>query len=377
MTPEEENLLLHRIAFSQVAQMRPSLAEQILERCADEQTFFALGEAELASLLGFRNRIVERAYRDGLLEKARSEMLFLRSNAVTPLYFTDPAYPRRLLQADDAPLMLYATGRADLNARHVVGVVGTRSATRYGAEFVDALVGELAERLDGLLVVSGLALGCDGAAHRAALKASVPTAGVVAHGLDTLYPPENRPLATQMVRSGGSVLTEYLHGSRPFRGNFLARNRIIAGMCDCLVVAESGSKGGALYTAYLAMGYNRDVFALPGRISDPYSRGTNDLIRRHRAALLTCASDLMEAMNWEGRPAREGAQQPLFAALTAEQQQVVDYLRHNGDCQLNRISLDTGLPIARLSSLMIELDFAGAVTLLPGARYRLKIDNRE
>ena len=268
------NGLIYKTAFSLARGMHPKVADELLSRVGSEEEFFKLPESTLIRFTGRKLQILSDAYRAEILEKAKTEEQFCLENHIRRLYYTDPDYPQRMLECDDAPIMLYALGETDLNARHIVSIVGTRNATAYGVNFINRLVEDLTRRLDNIVIVSGLAMGCDITAHKRALDEGIPTIGVVAHGLDTLYPSEHRRYAARMVHEGGTILTDYPHGTRPHRGNFLARNRIVAGISDAIVVAESGApRGGALHTARLGQLYNRDVFALPGRTSDIYSAG--------------------------------------------------------------------------------------------------------
>lgn len=364
--------LKYRIAFSRIKGITIQAARNILDRVGSEEKFFTIPYREMARLTGLTERHFTEGMRSQLLAEAEEQMRFAGDHKVRTVYFTDDEYPRRLLECDDAPLLLYASGPADLNARHVVGIVGTRNATHYGVNFINTLVDDLAKRLDSLLIVSGLALGCDVTAHRRAIADGVPTVGVVAHGLDTIYPHENRNDAAKMAQGAGAVLTDYPTGTRPFRGNFLARNRIVAGMVDCLVVVESqAAHGGALHTARLAREYDREVFALPGRAGDLYSGGCNKLIRTNVAQLLTSADDLIEAMRWTAKAPAEGEQKQLFPDLSPEEQLVVDHLRQTGDGQINALTAALGIPVGRLMGLMMQLEMAGLVMTLPGSRYRL------
>lgn len=363
--------LIYRIAFSRVKGMTLEAGRHFLELLGSEEAFFTADIREVERLTGLSARCFDGGVREELLREARKEAGFVSDHGIRPVYFLDDAYPRRLAECEDAPLMLYAKGEADMNACHVVGIVGTRNATRYGVEFINRLVDDLAVKLDSLLIVSGLALGCDIAAHRRAIAAGVPTAGVLAHGLDMIYPAENRNDAVKMARGAGIVLTDYPSDTRPFRGNFLARNRIVAGMSDCLVVAESAADhGGALHTARLAREYDREVFALPGRTSDHYSGGCNKLIRKQVAMLCTCADDIIEAMGWSCR-AQEGEQTQLFRELSADEESVIGYLRENGEGQINLLTASTGIPVGRLMGMLMALEMDGLIMSLPGSRYRL------
>ncbi len=360
----------YKIALSIARGMHPKVADELLTRVGSEQDFFSLPENILIRLTGRRLQILSDAYRAEILEKAKAEEQFCADNHIRCVYYTDQDYPRRLLACDDAPTMLYAIGDTDLNARHIVSIVGTRNATTYGVNFINRLVEDLKKRLDDVVIVSGLAMGCDITAHKRALEEQMPTVGVVAHGLDTLYPSEHRRYAARMVHEGGMILTDYPHGTRPHRGNFLARNRIVAGIADAVIVAESGApRGGALHTARLGQLYNRDVFALPGRSSDIYSAGCNMLIKNNIAHLIENADDLIHAMNWTARP-DEGTQQQLFTELSPQQQQILDWLRRNGEGQINNLAAETNIPVGQLMALLTEMEFNGLVLALPGARYR-------
>lgn len=364
--------LTYRIAFSRIKGISIQAAQAILERVGSEERFFTLPYREAVRLAGLSEHIFTEGMRSQLISEAQEQVRFATDHKIRCIYFTDSEYPQRLLECNDAPLLLFASGPADLNARHVVAIVGTRNATHYGVSFINKLVDDLADRLDSLLIVSGLALGCDIAAHRRAIADNVPTVGVVAHGLDTIYPHENRNDAAKMAQGAGAVLTDYPTGTRPFRGNFLARNRIVAGLVDCLVVVESqASHGGALHTARLAREYNREVFALPGRSTDIYSGGCNKLIRNHVAQLATSADELIDAMGWSTKSPSEGHQQQLFPVLSAEEQLIVDHLRKNGDAQINALTVALGIPVGRLMGLMMQLEMAGVIMTLPGSRYRL------
>jgi DNA processing protein len=361
----------YKIAFSRIKGMTLGAARHIIEALGSEKALFTLPLREVERLTGLGSHSFTEQVRQDLLDLARKELLFISGHNIRTLYFTDEAYPQRLLECDDAPLMLFGMGTANLNARHIVGIVGTRNATHYGVNFINKLVDDLATKLDDLLIVSGLALGCDITAHRRAMANDIPTVGIVAHGLDTIYPAENRNDAARMATGNGAILTDYTSHTRPFRGNFLARNRIVAGMIDCLVVAESAADhGGALHTARLARDYNREVFALPGRTSDHYSGGCNKLIRRQVAQLCQDADELIEAMGWESRPV-EGDQQQLFRELTADEQLIIDYLRQNGEGQINILTAHTGIPVGRLMGMLMELEMDGLIMTLPGSRYRL------
>jgi DNA processing protein len=354
--------------------MTVTLARNLLERIGSERDFFDAPESQLRYITSSRAKIYTTASRQATLEAACREREFLQRGNVTPLYFTDEDYPQRLLQCEDAPAMLYAAGETDLNACRPLAIVGTRHATPYGLDFVNRLVADLAEMTDSVAIVSGLAYGIDVAAHRAALRHGLPTIGVMATGLNTIYPADHRAVAVDMARHGGMLLTEYTTAEPIHKGNFVARNRIVAGMCDCLVVAESAEHGGALITASLAAQYSRDVFALPGRVSDRYSSGCNRLIASTTAQLITSAADLCEAMSWPMRQKASAeaatAAQPELPLLTADEERVIAHLESSGGSSISAIIAATGMAITPLMSMLIDLEFRGLLLALPGGIYR-------
>lgn len=320
---------------------------------------------------GVRSSLVEALDCPAAMKRAEAEMDYMQKHHVTCIAINEPAYPSRLRECGDAPLVLYACGNVDLNTRHVVSIVGTRKATEYGRDLCAMFVHDLAQLCPDVLVVSGLAYGIDIASHRAALLNGLPTVGVLAHGLDRIYPSVHRSVAAEMVRQGG-LLTEYMSSTEPERQNFVQRNRIVAGMADATVVVESAVKGGALITAGIALGYNRDCFAFPGRTGDPYSKGCNNLIRDNGAGLITSAEDFVKAMNWESSSDNANPiQESLFVELEPEELSVMTVLRREEDgVQINQLVVECNIPVNRLSSILFALEMKGLVRTLPGACYR-------
>ena len=312
---------------------------------------------------------------DGALRsRAEAELRYCEEKQIRPLPFDDPAYPSRLRECDDAPLLLFYRGNADLNALRILNLVGTRRATPYAQDLIDHFVADLSARCPNTLVVSGLAYGVDIMAHRAALAHGLPTVGVLAHGLDRLYPAVHRHTAAQMMDHGG-LLTEYPTGTNADKPNFVARNRIVAGISDATIVVESAAKGGALITAGIAESYHRDCFAFPGRATDEYSLGCNRLIQHNQAALLTSAEDFLEAMGWATAPVRrtdKPVQRELFPDVSPEEQQVIHVLRQVEDgLPVNILVVKAGLPIDRMMGILFDLEMKGMVRALAGGIYRL------
>ena len=313
---------------------------------------------------------------DEALRLAEEEMKFVEQKRLRVLTLNDVDYPQRLRECEDAPLVLYYCGSANLNSQRVISIVGTRKCSEYGREVCNNFIADLKRYYPDTLIVSGLAYGIDVCAHRAALDNGMSTIGVLAHGLDTIYPSMHRQIAADMVHRQGGLLTEYGVHTTPEKGNFVRRNRIVAGMCDACIVVESSERGGSLITAELAMEYNRDVFAFPGRVYDEYSRGCNNLIRRQQATLLTGVEDLLEAMGWANPLATDVAkpravQQELFPEINDEERALLNTLKDVDDKHVNQIAIDSNIPYARASMILFDLEMKGLVKALGGARYRL------
>lgn len=367
-----KDTLKYRIAFSSIRGMGIELARQLLDITGSEREFLTMSERELRHITQGKSKVYSDSYRQRQLERAELELSFIEQNKIETSYFTEDSYPRRLLETNDAPCMLYSRGSCDLNSMHVISVVGTRHATQYGVSFCDTLMRDLAAALPDTVVVSGLAYGIDIAAHRASLKHGLSTAAVMARGLNSIYPAMHRNDAAAIVRQGGIVVTDYLSTDEVHRSNFLARNRIIAGLSDCTVIVESASQGGSLVTASLAQSYNRDVMAVPGRVGDEFSRGCNRLIRTSQAMAITCADDLIEALNWDIERKQPAQQLEVFPHFSEEEQAVVNVLQQRGDVHINELANHLDIPVYRLMSTLVELDCRGIILTLPGCRYCMK-----
>lgn len=321
-------------------------------------------------------RIVqELASFDIMRGRAEEELAWAADHNVQVLCLNDPLYPRRLKDTPDAPLALFYRGTADLNARRVINVVGTRHCTPYGEDLIRRFVADLRRCCPDTLIVSGLAYGVDIHAHRYALANQMDTVAVLAHGLDTLYPQRHRDTANEMVAHGGLV-TEYMTHTQPDKVNFVRRNRITAGLCDATILVESAAKGGGLITTRIAKEYNRDVFAFPGAVGAPYSEGCNRLIRDCGAGLITSAADFVDAMGWaddqklvEAR--RNGIERQLFPDLSDDEMRIVQLLKTTNDLRQDAISVKTGLPMATILALLFQLEMKGVVKPYAGGVYHL------
>ena len=312
---------------------------------------------------------------DEPMKRAESEMKYMEEHRIRALTLTDDDYPQRLTECPDAPIILYYIGNADLNQAKIVSIVGTRRCTPYGQDLIRRFVSNLRQLCPQVLIVSGLAYGVDICAHREALSNGYPTVGVLAHGLDQIYPYRHRDTAAQMVSSGG-LLTEFMTQTNADKPNFVRRNRIVAGMADAVILVESAAKGGGLITAEIAQSYDRGVFAFPGNVNAEYSKGCNNLIRDNGAALISNAEDFVKAIGWQDETLRkqkmaDGIERNLFPDLSPEEQAIVTLLQQTNDLQLNIISVKSGLPIGQLTALLFQLEMKGVVRPLAGGMYHL------
>ena len=363
-------ITLTRIGFYNMAGMldllrRAGSATAIMEHSADIRQLVPDASPRLVE--AFRNS-------GDAAHRAEVEYAWAVEHGVRVLCYGSSDYPQRLNDCPDAPLVLYYKGNADLNQQRVINIVGTRRCTVYGQDIIRRFVADLRQLCPHVLIVSGLAYGVDICAHRQALQQGFETVGVLAHGLDDLYPTAHRDTAVQMLHQGGLV-TEFMTQTRADKMNFVRRNRIVAGMADATVLVESAAKGGGLITCEIAQNYGRDVFAFPGSVMADESRGCNNLIRDNGAALITGASDLVAAMNWNDlqvrQAARQGIERQLFPDLSAEEQLIVDTLTATNDLQVNLITVKTGLPVARIMALLFTLEMKGVVKSLAGGMYHL------
>lgn len=301
---------------------------------------------------------------------ADDELQWDIANGVVPLAISSPLYPQRLTECADAPMMLYYMGNADLNKQRIICIIGTRHATAYGQDIISRFTAELKAACPDTIIVSGLAYGVDISAHRCALSAGMETIGVLAHGLDTIYPSVHRDTAAKMITQGG-LLSEFPTGTNADKMNFVRRNRIVAGMSDACILVESAEKGGGLITTGIANSYGRDVFAFPGNVGQPYSKGCNNLIKDNKAMLITSAQDFVNAMGWQNdatlrEAKKQGIERQLFPEFTADEQHIVDILAKTNDLQINMLSAKSGFAIGKLSSLMFTLEMKGTVKSLAG-----------
>mgnify|MGYP003270175017 FL=1 len=368
---EEEQI--YSIALTMVPGIGHIGAKHLIDGMGNAVDVFRLRKEILERIPEVSQRVIEALDCPQAVLRAEQEYEFIRKNRISCLSFHDEAYPSRLRECEDAPVVLFFKGNADLNSLHILNMVGTRNATDYGTQICASFLRDLKAVCPDVLVVSGLAYGIDIHAHREALANELPTVGVLAHGLDRIYPHVHRKTAVDMLEKGG-LLTEFLSGTNPDRHNFISRNRIVAGMCDATIVIESAEKGGSLITAELAEGYHRDCFAFPGRMSDEYSKGCNRLIRDNKASLLLSAEDFVQAMGWNMQTTlseKVSVQRSLFIELSEEEQKIVAILEKLGNLQINSLVVEADIPVNKMTAILFELEMKGVIRVLAGGIYQL------
>lgn len=370
-TDQEEQI--YSIALTMIPGVGHIGAKRLVEGMGSATDVFRLRNELTLRIPEVSERVANALNNPQAIARAEQELEFVQKNRLRCLTFYDEAYPSRLRECEDAPIVLFFKGNADLNALRIINMVGTRHSTDYGTQLCATFLRDLKALCPDVLVVSGLAYGIDIHAHRSALDNDLLTVGVLAHGLDRIYPSVHRKTAVDMLEKGG-LLTEFPIGTNPDKYNFVSRNRIVAGMCDATIVVESASKGGSLITAELAEGYHRDCFAFPGRSTDECSKGCNQLIRDNKASLLLSAEDFVQTMGWCSESFAHkaaGIQRDLFPDLSEEERQIVDILAERGNLQINSLIVETDIPVHKISALLFELEMKGVVRVLAGGMYHL------
>lgn len=355
--------LRHYLALWSVSGVGSMISRKLIAYAGSPQAVLEMSKNDIHKINGIGAKVEKALLAGGHYERADNELEFAEKYDIKITSIFDDDYPYRLKQCEDAPLLFFTKGQPLNDNKKYISIVGTRQATQYGVGFCNDLICQLKERGHDVVIISGLAYGIDIASHKAALKNGMPTYGVLGHGFDRIYPADHRNVATKMVETGG-LITEFMHGIFPDKNNFVRRNRVIAGMSDATIVVESDIKGGSLITADLANSYNRDVFAVPGRLHDKYSLGTNKLIKSNRAALIESVDDLEYIMGWEANS--EPKQTTLFYDFNEEEQIIIDAFDIERQLNIDAICRSTGLTMSKVSALLLNLEFAGAIKCLPG-----------
>ena len=343
-------------------------AKKLLANFGSPEAVLNAGKIDLGKAIG--NSVAKNIDKHKIIELAKKELEFVEKNDIKFLFYTDNDYPYKLKQCEDAPVAIYVKGTADLNNLKAISIVGTRSASNYGISLCKKLIEDIANKGYKPIIISGLAYGIDICAHTTAMANKLDTAAVMGTSLKQIYPAAHRSIAKQIEKQG-ALVTEYTTNSPIVPSNFVNRNRIIAGLADVVIIVESSKKGGALITAYIANGYNRDVMAFPGRVGDQSSQGCNHLIKSNKAALIESVEDLEYQMNWSIKPQKQ--QKLSFVDLTEPEQSIINLLKSRDSENIDTISKETGIALPELAAFLLNMEFAGYIKLLPGHSYSLSI----
>jgi DNA processing protein len=359
--------LLYRVALTMIPGVGGVTAKKLMAAFGSPRAIFETSSSKLDSILNVNSKNLDK---DKILRQAEKELVFINSNKIRTLFYTDDDYPRRLNQCEDAPAVLFMKGTTNLNNPKIISIVGTRNASNYGLSLCKKFVAGLVEKGYQPLIVSGLAYGIDICAHTAALSNGLNTVAVMGTPLDRIYPASHENIARQIEKQG-ALVSEFATGTTVAPGNFVSRNRIIAGLADVTIIVESSKKGGALLTANLANSYNREVMAFPGRVGDEHSQGCNNLIKSNKAALLESVDDLEYLMNWSTKP-KVLQKQIEFVNLTEPEQEILNILKNVDSESIDVISAETGISLPELSAFLLNMEFAEIIAVLPGNRYSIK-----
>ncbi len=360
--------LQYQIALTMLPEVGDVTAKKLIEYCGSAEAVFKESRQNIRTIPNISFKAMHSIFNQNMMKEAEKEIEFINKNNIKPIYFLDNTYPKRLKHCNDSPLLLYFKGDVDFNNKQVLAVVGTRQPSEHGIELCEKIITEFATT--DTLIVSGLAYGIDICSHKCAIKNNLPTIGVLGHGLDRIYPNQNKKYVDEMMNNGG-ILTEFRKGTEPERQNFPQRNRIVAGMSDATLVIESKARGGSLITAYLAFDYNRDVFAIPGRPSDENSMGCNMLIKKNVAQLVNNGAEIIDILNWKKETSLNSPQKQLFVELNEDEKKVIDAMVTRRDYSADEISIESGLSISKTASILLSLEFKGVVKTLPGKQYKV------
>ncbi|WP_158728034.1 MULTISPECIES: DNA-processing protein DprA [unclassified Flavobacterium] len=358
-----EQDLFYILALQRVEGVGDIMAKKLLSHCGSAEEVFKSKTSQLATIDGVGAMLLKNIKDKSVFEKANQEVAFLKANAIKTTSFLDQDYPERLKHCFDGPLLLFQSGNIDLKNKRIISIVGTRQITAYGIEFCRKFISDLAPL--NPIIVSGFAYGVDIVAHQLAIEFQLQTIGVVAHGLNQIYPKTHKKYVAAVEQNGG-FMTEFWSTTNPDKENFVRRNRIVAGMSEATIVIESADRGGSLITANMANDYNRDVFAVPGRVTDKYSQGCNNLIKTQKANVLTSAADLVYILNWDIQQDSKPVQKQLFVTLDDDEQKVYDYLLKTGKELMDIIALHCDFPIYKISGMLLNMELKGVIRPLPG-----------
>jgi DNA processing protein len=363
---EEEILALLRL--QKTKSIGDILAKKLIATVGNAVDIFSEKKNTLHKINGIGSYAIQNLLNDSYQHLAEKELQYINNNNIKYSYFLENDYPKNLQHCIDAPILFFKDGNIDFSNEKIISVVGSRAMTNYGRDFCEKLIEELS--VYNPIIISGFAYGVDICAHKASMKHNLQTIAVLAHGLEQIYPKVHKKYIHK-VNDHGGFITEFFHNDEPLRENFLKRNRIIAGISKATIVIESASKGGSLVTADIANSYDREVFAVPGRINDRMSQGCNDLIYRNKAHLLKSSEDIVKMLNWDISKTTIPEQINLFAELTDQEQKIVDFLQQKGQQLLDVIALETHIPVYQLATILLQLELKNIVKPLPGKLFKL------
>ncbi len=362
------NDLLYKIAITKIPKVGAVTAKNLISYCGGAKGVFNTSRKALLRIPGIGEQLANAILAQNVLEEAEQELTYIEQHNVKVLYYLDENYPSRLKPYSDSPPILYYKGTSDLNTARIVGIVGTRKASVHGRAICEEIVSEL--QAYNVIVVSGLAYGIDVTAHRQCVKLNMETLGILGSGLGRIYPAQHQQVAIEMVKNGG-ILTEYTHNEGPDREHFPARNRIIAGLCDALIVVETDTKGGSIISAHKALDYNKELFAVPGRAKDKLSKGCNLLIKHNKAMLIESGEDVAVAMNWDKTTDTKAIQKQLFIELNEQERQIMDLMKAKETISVDILSYRAKVSTGKLAAVLLELELKGLIKSLPGKQYIL------
>ena len=360
--------LLAILRLQATAKVGDIIAKRLIAKTGDVEQIFKEKPTILQKIAGIGSHITNALFDKDNIQLAEQEYEYITKNNIEYSYFLNDDYPQNLRHCIDAPILFFKDGSIHLNTEKIISIVGTRNITSYGRDFCNQLIEDLTEY--NPIIISGFAYGVDICAHKAAVKNNLQTIAVLAHGFETIYPKMHKKYINQLHKNGGFI-TEFWHNQQPLRENFLKRNRIVAGISKATIIIESAEKGGSLVTADIANSYNRDVFSLPGRSTDIYSKGCNNLIKNNQAHLLTSADDIVKMLNWDLQKTSTPKQAQLFIQLNETEQKIYDYLQQNGKQLLDVIALNCNLPTYQLSSILVQMELKGVLKPLPGKLFEI------
>lgn len=361
--------LLYKIALTKIPKVGAITAKNLISYSGGAEAVFKASKKALLKIPGIGEHIAQEILNQDVLHDAEKEVEFVFEHNIRPIFYLDKDYPERLKHYHDCPLLLFYKGKSNLNYHRIIGIVGTRKPTQYGISMCEEIVSELTPFQP--IILSGLAYGIDVTAHQKSLEMGLETIGVLGHGLSRIYPAQHKKVAMEMMEKGG-IMTEFASHVRPDAQNFPMRNRIVAGLCDALIVVETAEKGGSMITAKMAGTYHKPVFAMPGRVKDKMAKGCNFLIKNGKARLLENAEDIRSILNWNtGKEEIQDRQTKLFVPLTDEEKAIIDLLQEEDEAGIDKLTFNTKIDHTKIASILLEMEFKGLIRMIPGKRYIL------